>query len=91
MLSYRTTLLLTLVLLACVTANAAESPQVRAFPEAEGFGAYAQGGRGGRVIAVTTLEDYVPGEETPIPGSLRAAIETPGRASSSFGCPASLR
>ncbi|MDX9971380.1 MAG: hypothetical protein RBU21_00175 [FCB group bacterium] len=32
-----------------------------AFPGAEGFGAYAQGGRGGRVYIVDTLADYNPG------------------------------
>jgi len=44
---------------------------VKAFPTAEGFGANARGGRGGRVIEVTTLEDS--GE-----GSLRAAMEADG-------------
>jgi hypothetical protein len=42
-----------------------------AFPGAEGFGQNAQGGRGGRVIKVTTLEDSGP-------GSLRAAIDAEG-------------
>lgn len=49
-----------------------------AFPGAEGFGAMTQGGRGGTVLFVTNLEDYEPGNEKPIPGSLRAAIETQG-------------
>ncbi|MDR1679154.1 MAG: T9SS type A sorting domain-containing protein [Prevotellaceae bacterium] len=58
--------------------------QQLAFPEAEGFGKYAVGGRGGKVIKVTTLEDYMPAEntaknpalaETPIEGSLRWALE----------------
>jgi hypothetical protein len=48
-----------------------------AFPTAEGYGRFAQGGRGGRVIEVTNLEDYDPTKgEPPIPGSFRAAVET---------------
>lgn len=42
-----------------------------AFPGAEGFGAVAAGGRGGRVIEVTNLNDAGP-------GSFRAAIEAEG-------------
>lgn len=51
---------------------------VAAFPGAEGFGAMTRGGRGGAVLLVTNVEDYAPGKEEPVPGSLRAAIETPG-------------
>jgi hypothetical protein len=43
----------------------------KAFPSAEGFGAYARGGRGGRAIEVTTLADSGP-------GSLRACAEATG-------------
>jgi hypothetical protein len=53
------------------SALAAESPRVLAFPTAEGYGRFAQGGRGGRVIAVTNLDDSGP-------GSLRAAVEAEG-------------
>jgi pectate lyase len=45
--------------------------QIPAFPGAEGFGAFASGGRGGQVIYVTNLN--LSG-----PGSLQAAINTPG-------------
>ncbi len=44
---------------------------VRAFPGAEGFGAMATGGRGGRVIYVTTLRPTGP-------GSLQAAFDAEG-------------
>jgi len=50
-----------------------------AFPEAEGFGAFTPGGRGGQVLFVTTLEDYNPAAgESPIAGSLRQALTTKG-------------
>ncbi len=44
---------------------------LRAFPSAEGFGAYARGGRGGQVLHVTNLNAGGP-------GSLQAAVNTPG-------------
>jgi pectate lyase len=44
---------------------------VPAFPGAEGYGADATGGRGGRVIEVTNLDETGP-------GSLRAAVEAEG-------------
>ena len=35
--------------------------ELRAFPGAEGFGAYSEGGRGGKVLYVTNLKDKGPG------------------------------
>lgn len=55
----------------------AQGKQTPAFPGAEGFGAFTPGGRGGKVMLVTKLDDYGRGEE-PIPGSLRAAVEAAG-------------
>ncbi len=49
-------------------------PRTLAFPGAEGYGRFARGGRGGQVVAVTSLEDYGSGDP-PIPGTLRHAIE----------------
>jgi len=48
-----------------------------AFPGAQGFGAGTPGGRGGRVLIVTSLADYHPADP-PIPGTLRWAVSQPG-------------
>ncbi|MBW8858642.1 MAG: hypothetical protein JF570_02625, partial [Caulobacter sp.] len=52
-------------------ALAAPASDMTAFPGAEGFGQFSKGGRGGRVIKVTNLNDAGP-------GSLRAAVEADG-------------
>ena len=62
--------------IACAIALSAAVPatvaaELPAFPTAEGYGRLAKGGRGGRVIAVTNLNDDCP-------GSLRAAVEATG-------------
>lgn len=59
------------LLLASAAPALAQQRPVPAFPGAEGVGATALGGRGGKVLFVTTLDDHGP-------GSLRAAVETPG-------------
>lgn len=46
-------------------------PKHLAFPGAEGYGRFSQGGRGGKVIEVTNLNDAGP-------GSFRAAVESEG-------------
>ena len=48
------------------------SAQLPAFPGAEGFGKYTSGGRGGKVVYVTTLADDANGETE---GSLRWAMK----------------
>ncbi|MFM8334490.1 MAG: pectate lyase, partial [Opitutaceae bacterium] len=60
-------LLIALALLPCAVTAAA----LPAFPGAEGAGSTTPGGRGGRVLFVTTLADSGP-------GSFRAACEAEG-------------
>jgi pectate lyase len=64
-----------LLALAAPVARGAEAtpafPAALGFPGAEGFGATTVGGRAGVVLRVTNLKDDGP-------GSLRAAVETPG-------------
>lgn len=61
--------LLCVLFLSCAAALPAAT--LPAFPGAEGFGATTPGGRGGKILVVSTLDDDGP-------GSLRAAIDTPG-------------
>ena len=56
----------------------AETREVPAFPGAQGWGATTAGGRNGKVLFVTNLDDYDPKAEKPIPGSLRAACSEKG-------------
>lgn len=66
-----------LLLICSVSVRASEetpdgvTTNIPAFPGAEGFGAFAQGGRGGRVIRVITLADSGP-------GSFREAVDAKG-------------
>jgi len=56
---------------ACIAQTRSGTPPVVAFPGAEGAGAQSLGGRGGRVILVTSLADSGP-------GTLRAAVMAKG-------------
>lgn len=60
------------IAMALAAALQMQAQPLKAFPSAEGFGKYASGGRGGRVVEVTNLNDA--GE-----GSLRWALTEAGR------------
>lgn len=68
-------MLLAICLAACSGSADGLEPNSRAapiaFPGAEGYGSHSAGGRGGRIIQVTTLADAGP-------GSLRACIDASG-------------
>lgn len=61
--------------------RAVERPEV-AFSGAEGFGAVSKGGRGGRVLMVTRLDDDV---KSPAEGTLRWAVSQKGPRMVKFG------
>jgi pectate lyase len=62
-----------LVLITCISIHAVDmQAQTKAFPTAEGFGSMASGGRGGKVVEVTTLADAA---TNPPEGSLRWALQ----------------
>jgi pectate lyase len=63
----------------CATASSEVAAQTPSFPGAEGFGATATGGRGGQVLFVTNTS-------TSGPGSLQAALDTPGPRYILFRC-----
>ncbi len=58
----------------CLWTSISAQAQTPAFPEAQGFGAFTKGGRGGEVFIVTTTKDYDV-DEPVIKGSFREAIE----------------
>jgi pectate lyase len=66
-----------IIMLLCVGMVCSSFSQQIAFPGAEGYGKYASGGRGGRVIEVTSLLDKDRYGNT-LPGTLRAALNTEG-------------
>jgi hypothetical protein len=58
----------------CICTSVSAQTKTPAFPEAQGFGAFTKGGRGGEVFIVTTTEDYGVNEPV-IKGSFREAVE----------------
>jgi pectate lyase len=59
------------LIIACISVLGIQA-QTKAFPTAEGFGSNATGGRGGKVVEVTTVEDDA---TNPPEGSLRWALK----------------
>lgn len=71
----RGTLAVVLIVLSTSTLAEMVTAGPPAFPGAEGGGALSQGGRGGQVLYVTTVEDYDDRFESVIPGSFRWAVQ----------------
>jgi len=63
-----------LIVSLCICTSVSAQARTPAFPEAQGFGAFTKGGRGGEVFIVTTTADYGVNEPV-IKGSLREAVE----------------
>ncbi len=63
-----------LIVSLCLCTSVSAQAKTPAFPEAQGFGAFTKGGRGGEVFIVTTTEDYGVNEPV-IKGSFREAVE----------------
>ncbi len=57
-----------------ISAAAESAPQL-AFPEADGYGRFTVGGRGGQVYVITSLDDQ---PDSPKPGTLRHAVKQKG-------------
>lgn len=64
--------MLKLILICLISVITSVYAQVKAFPSAEGYGQFAEGGRGGRTIYVTNLNDSGA-------GSFRSAVSDTGR------------
>lgn len=63
-----------LIVSLCISTSISAQEKTPAFPEAQGFGAFTKGGRGGEVFIVTTTQDYDVNEPV-IKGSFREAVE----------------
>lgn len=70
-------LITTILLTVCCHFYLSAWAQTPAFPGAEGHGRFTTGGRGGKVVRVTTLEDNAAGQSV-VPGSLRWALQQNG-------------
>lgn len=63
---------LALLLSILFTSNISAADPILSFPEADGYGRFTVGGRGGTIYVVTSLDDN---PQNPSPGTLRHAVE----------------